>query len=180
MVISASDLESNDATNILNLLVMSRIWLVLSPFDLFISRYSLTRLLLHKSTGVVFRLLIRASVASSSVLPKGFNFSAQLIAESRSSKGRVTELHPNCVCSAWASRAKRSASALVWKNYRDRLPLLFLRPSTTHFEVAECSYFATRIFEGRIVSSSSFWVSKRQWTVNGSTSFRRSPDASPA
>tara|TARA_B100000029_G_scaffold106410_1_gene97149 strand:- start:2608 stop:2850 length:243 start_codon:yes stop_codon:yes gene_type:complete len=33
---------------------------------------------------------------------------------------------------------------------------LFLRPSTTHFEVAECSYFATRIFEGRIVSSSSF------------------------
>ena len=38
--------------------------------------------------------------------------------------------------------------------------------ATTHFEVAECPYFATRIFEGRIVFSSSFWVTKRQRTVN--------------
>ena len=90
-------------------------------------------------------------------LLKSFPVRLQLLsAVSLRSAGRAAELLPNCLCSASASRAKWSASAFVRKNLLERLPALFLRPSTTHFEVAECSYFATRIFEGRIVSNISF------------------------
>ena len=148
--------ESKAPTNMLNLFVMSRRWLALRPFDLFVWRYSLTSWLILNFVGTILRFFISASVASSRVFPYGFSFLAQLIAESLRSAGRAVELLPNCLCSASAYSVKWSASAFVRKNLLERLPALFLRPSTTHLEVAECSYFATRIFEGRIVPNNSF------------------------